>query len=396
MDKSYFLSAIHPLLSVTLFVTFFFLWRRQTYQAHILNWALAYAAATLGSAVDLARIFVENALPLTFAANVLYSGVAFFLARGAIVRHFEQSLDRYILAISGSAVAVGTWFTFIDHSIAWRGTTLSIGGAALFIIAAIVIGRDKQLDTIGRLTLWTFILSALTLLVRPAASYIYEGPLKAEVEVPGSLWAISFKVFAMLSWFVCAILFLLRITADLMKELTAQSLTDSLTGIPNRRGFFGTAEAFFQQSESTVPSALIICDIDHFKRVNDLYGHRTGDLVIQGFAEVLRHASMETACMIGRLGGEEFVAVLPNTNAVGARVFAEGVRTLFASRVYDKIPPSHPITVSIGIADSIGNETLDSLMERADLALYKAKRRGRDRIEVAAINHPRPIYNRAG
>ncbi|TIN31466.1 MAG: GGDEF domain-containing protein [Mesorhizobium sp.] len=384
MDKSYLLSALLPLISLTLCVTFFFLWHRQREKAvHALNWSLAYACAAIGSSLDFARALVENAAPLSFAANVFLTGVAFFAVRGIAIRHSGQASDSKIVPIYAATVVAGVWFCFVHPSIAGRGVAMSVGASLMFLVAWRAIRRAQEIDRIDHLIAWTFVISILLMIARLAVSFIYEGPLQVEGQLVDSFWIVSFKVFAMVSWLAFAILFLLRIATDLMKELSTQSLTDLLTGIPNRRGFFATAEPTIRQATAALPATLMICDIDRFKRVNDTYGHRTGDLVIQGFAEILRHATEGAGCVVGRLGGEEFIVLLPATNVAGARAFAEGIRTAFEAKAYEVIPSSHVITVSIGIAESSGGEGLDALIERADGALYTAKRQGRNRVEVA-------------
>ncbi|TPL45326.1 GGDEF domain-containing protein [Mesorhizobium sp. B2-4-6] len=383
MDKSYLLSAILPLISVTLSVTFFFLWQRKKETTQVANWSIAYACATAGSTLDFSRVFVANPSPFSFLANVFLVGVAFFAVRGSLMLYTGKASDRLTVPIYLAVVAGDVWFVFVDPSIFGRGTTSSLGAALMFLIAARGTRKAVRPDQIDHMIAITFALSAVTLIARPVVSYIYEGPLQTEAQVTGSLWVVSFKVFAMLSWFLMAILFLLRIATDLMKELSTQSLTDPLTGAPNRRGFFIAAEETIRNASPSLPATLLILDIDHFKKVNDGYGHRVGDTVIRGLADILRHAAEETGCTIGRLGGEEFVALLPATNLGTGRTFAEGLRTVFAACEHEGMQSSHVVTTSIGVAESIGGESIDLLIERADGALYRAKRSGRNKVETA-------------
>lgn len=383
MDRSYLLSAILPLLSATLSVTFFVLWRRQPERIHVFNWSLAYVCATLGSSLDFARIFLENPTPFSFVANVFLVGVAFFAVRGAGLRYAGRSFDRVLIPVSLGTVAFGIWFVFVAPSIFGRGAAASAGAAAMFLIATWAARKANEQDSIDRLIFATFALTAATLIVRPLVTYAYEGALETEAQVTGSLWVVSFKIFAMLSWFATAILFLLRITTDVMKDLAAQSLTDPLTGIPNRRGFFTIADGLIQKARPSLPMVLLVFDIDHFKRVNDSFGHRAGDKVIQGLANLLRKATEDSGCIIGRLGGEEFVALLPATNLAGGRTFAEGLRAAFAACSHEGVPSSHQVTISIGVAASSGEESIDSVIEHADGALYRAKREGRNRTHIA-------------
>lgn len=393
MDKSYLLSAIPPLISATLSVTFFFLWLRKKCNGHVLNWALAYTCAAIGSAIDFARILAESGL-LSFVANIFFVGVAFFAVRGSILRYAGKPLDRILVPLYVLAVSGGLWFAIADPSILWRGTVNSAAAATMFLVGAVMISRSKGIDRLDRLTAVAFVVTAAILIGRPIASYIYEGPIQEEAQVADSLWIVSFKIFAILSWFATAILFLLRVTSDLMEELSAQSLTDPLTGIGNRRGFFMLADAVLRDASPALPATLLVLDIDHFKRVNDNFGHATGDRVIQSLGTLLREITGGTGCVVARIGGEEFVALLPATNLVGGWALAEGIRTAFAARSHEGIPStssSRKVTVSIGLAESLGGEEIDSLLERADGALYRAKREGRNRVEANSAGDAGPL-----
>jgi diguanylate cyclase (GGDEF)-like protein len=227
------------------------------------------------------------------------------------------------------------------------------------------------------------------LVLRPIASLVYEGPLASEDQMPTSLWVVSFKILAIFAWVSLAVSFLLRIATDLMQALAEQTVTDALSGVLNRRGFFERAEPVVRQATAVLPATVLICDIDRFKGINDTYGHRVGDLVIQGLAKVLRDVVGENG-IIGRLGGEEFAVVLPTTDTRSAVLVAEGIRTAFAHTHHEGIPSSRHPTVSIGMAERYAGEALDSALDRADAALYCAKRSGRDRVEysVPPTRHP--------
>lgn len=390
MDHAYLLTAILPVIAAVLCATLYSLWLRQRERRHVLNWSLAYACAVLGSAISLARLVIENAAPFSLVANAFLVGVAFFAARGALLLHGGRPADRITLPILLATVLAGLWFGFVSPSVFWRGTTASVGAALIFLIAARAIRRNPQRDRVDRLTGLVFVLTAAALVARPALAFAYEGPIEAEAEVTSAFWGVSFRIFAMLSWCAMAVLFLLRATSDLMAEATAQSLTDPLTGIGNRRGFFTAAEAALAATGRKAPATLLLCDIDAFKQVNDSYGHATGDLVIKALANVLSEALEGTGAILGRLGGEEFVILLPGTPLEPAFAVAEAIRTDYARRSRGIRPLQNPVTVSIGIAETTGEEGIEAMIERADAALYRAKRKGRDRVEIAGSTEGAP------
>jgi diguanylate cyclase (GGDEF)-like protein len=118
-------------------------------------------------------------------------------------------------------------------------------------------------------------------------------------------------------------------------------------------------------------------DIDHFKRVNDRYGHATGDQTLRGLTERCRTIS-RALDIIGRYGGEEFVILLPETNLESARIVAERLRQSITSDSFATEAGPLRITISIGVAEASDSDTLSTLIERADTALYEAKRAGRN------------------
>jgi diguanylate cyclase (GGDEF)-like protein len=168
---------------------------------------------------------------------------------------------------------------------------------------------------------------------------------------------------------------------SLQAELERQAHTDSLTGLANRRHFMDLAEKELSRTLRYGGSlAVLMVDLDHFKHINDTYGHNTGDLVLQSVAELFRRELRSIDC-VGRLGGEEFAVLLPQSDSTGAREVAERLRKAIADTgvAREQGLPVH-FTASIGLAAMPGAATnIDSLLSQADGALYEAKRSGRNR-----------------
>jgi len=164
------------------------------------------------------------------------------------------------------------------------------------------------------------------------------------------------------------------------RALDLQARTDALTGLLNRRGFeTQMAFALALARRSTRPLSLIAVDVDHFKRVNDTYGHEAGDEVLRRLARTLE-MRLRGSDVIARLGGEEFVALLPDTDLEGARAIAQALVTATAQQ---QDPVVGTITVSAGVASMRGAEDSGSaLLRRGDMALYEAKGQGRNRVCV--------------
>lgn len=171
----------------------------------------------------------------------------------------------------------------------------------------------------------------------------------------------------------------------LENELLKQASTDALTGIANRRHFITQAELEMSRSRRFArPLSVMMLDVDHFKAINDRYGHGVGDVVLQG---VVRRAneSLRQSDQLARFGGEEFVAFLPETNLAAAVVVAERTRQHVAERPMIATGQAVSCTVSIGIAEMQENDIgIDDVLRRADEALYRAKQQGRNRVEPAS------------
>jgi diguanylate cyclase (GGDEF)-like protein len=168
----------------------------------------------------------------------------------------------------------------------------------------------------------------------------------------------------------------------------ARAATDSLTGLPNRRAIQDTLKRMIAHSaRSRSPMAAIMLDLDHFKQINDTFGHEEGDAVLASVGDVLS-STVRTSDFVGRSGGEEFVALLPDTDAEGALELAEKLRAAIAGVKLTRV--DRAINASFGVAvhpDVAGDA--ETLMRLADRALYAAKGGGRNRVELAAATAPR-------
>lgn len=170
-----------------------------------------------------------------------------------------------------------------------------------------------------------------------------------------------------------------------LEAVQREALTDALTGIPNRKFFDGRLkEAVREAVRSKEPLSLLLCDIDHFKRFNDTYGHQIGDQVLKLVARTLSEL-VKGRDTPARIGGEEFSIILPRTSLEQAVIVANQIRGAIARRkIVDKTTQDNygDLTLSFGAAEYRANEPLTEVIRRADAALYHAKRAGRNRVST--------------
>ena len=168
-------------------------------------------------------------------------------------------------------------------------------------------------------------------------------------------------------------------------QLAELAARDPMTGLYNGRAYYSLCDGAFKQAQRThSPFAMLFVDLDHFKSINDQYGHEAGDLVLKAVAAKLQSTARQSD-VVGRIGGEEFSIMLPNTDQDGAQNLAEKIRQEIEALMPDIGPQRLRITASIGVAWSASAEqSVELVQKRADEAMYQAKKGGRNRVTCIA------------
>ncbi len=343
--------------------------------AHLMRAASVVLFGMYGSVSDVVSIDIANALLFT-AFAVTWTGARVFDGRapqpigllgGAALwllvcrmPMVTESVEARIL-ISSGIITTYTWLTAYEF---WQG-------------------RSEPLVSRWPAIFMLFAHGALFLLRTPLSAIL---PWSVNAQVFESVWMTVLSFEALL--FTIAIAFILLAMA---KERTEHrhktaALIDSLTGIANRRAFLEGGAMLARRVDSDPrPAAMLLIDLDHFKQINDNFGHALGDRVLQVFAESATR-NVSPFDLVGRLGGEEFAVLLDDASREKAVTVAESIRTTFAEQALDVDGRPVAATVSIGVA-LCDNGPLDvpAMMAQADQALYFAKERGRNRVEVASL-----------
>ncbi len=351
-------------------------------------YSLGYEPSALAGASTLTRsLFLQGYLLALFAAAL---PVAALLA--AKVRLVDQLAEKMrLLQLAESAAKVGHWRLDPDTgTVAWSPEVFRIHGIDedsppqldAAILAYHVDDRARVAERMQQAISENRDFSFTARIIRPDGEVRHvfsrgEVDKNAGDAAPG-LFGIIQDITAQVEHE--AALEAARVRAeDAAAQATVMAQTDQLTGIANRRRTSVALEQAIDASGATgEPLSVVMFDIDHFKAINDTYGHQAGDEVLK---RVVHDAGDELrrADTLGRFGGEEFVIVLPDTSAPIAMMVAERVRTAIEA---GGVNPS--VTISVGVAELASGETSDAILRRADQALYVAKRAGRNALRLAA------------
>lgn len=342
--------------------------------AHLIRAGSIVLFGMYGSAPDLITIDVANAL-LFVAFAVTWTGARVFdgrpiepvyLVTGAVIwllvcrlPVLAEAVETRAMIASGIITAY-TWLTAYEF---WRG-------------------RAEQLVSRWPAIFMLFAHGALFLLRTPLVTLLPWSP----TNMYGSVWLTVLSFEALL--FTISIAFILLAMAKERTELRHRTaaMVDPLTGMSNRRAFLHDAGLLAKRhAASPKPTAVMLIDLDHFKTINDRFGHALGDRVLEIFADAAGQ-SIRGSDLIGRLGGEEFAAILYDTTSDKAFTAAERLRETFARMAQDVGGRPVCATVSIGLVQC-EDVVLDipELLAQADQALYFAKENGRNRVEVASL-----------
>ncbi len=354
--------------------------------AHLLRAASVVLFGMFGSVPDLISIDLANAVLFT-AFAVTWTGARVFdgrpvepvyLVTGAVLwllvcrlPVLSEAVDLRVLLASGIITAY-TWLTAHEF---WRG-------------------RSEPLVSRWPAIFMLFAHGALFLLRTPLIAIL---PVTSTNHVFGSVWLTVLSFEALL--FTISIAFILLAMAKERTEFRHKTaaMVDPLTGIANRRAFLQDGAALAKRyAGNPRPTGVLVIDLDHFKSINDRFGHAVGDRVLQVFADVARE-NMRGSDLIGRLGGEEFAAILYDTSYDKALAVAERIREAFAEAALEVDNRPTGATVSIGMVHcQAAALNVPELLAQADQALYFAKERGRNRVEVASLDLFRERLNHDG
>lgn len=316
---------------------------------------------------------VPNAL-LFLACGMIWNGARVFHGRGTLPGGLSAG------AIAWTAAMQFSGFAASEHA---RVVLSSLVIASYTFLTALELRRERRSE---------FAKSWLASLVPLLHSVVFLSPIPLTLLTPPGASSDGWFALVVLQTllYVVGTAFIVVI---MTKERVAlghktAAMTDPLTGLFNRRAVFEAGQMLIaRQTRTNAPVSVLVFDLDHFKAINDRFGHVCGDDTLRLFAATAR-SNLRDTDVLGRLGGEEFVAILPG-GPVEAAMIGERLRAAFQVAVREMSSSRMNATVSVGVATWMAPANLNLLLERADAALYRAKSMGRNRVELA-VNESLP------
>lgn len=382
MIQGIFISLLNPVLALALSGLFLKLWSERKAQTHVLFFSVSYLCYAAAFGLQISRWPFgdpENAL----LSNLFLLGTFGSAIHGMMLRRRHPTPLAALTTLAVLGFAAQFWFAVIQPDMTGRIYAVNFCYGGMMLLAAAEMRSFTEKTPVERLLFGVVLTIGIYSFARTVGISLMQGHIAERSEYVGSLTWVVLNFSAALFALLLALTLIYLVVLDAMQDLRTESMTDLLSGLLNRRGFEENGrKALAHAGELGLPAALLICDIDHFKSVNDRFGHACGDQVITAFAHCL-HDAAGGRHVVARIGGEEFAVVLSGTNLKAGRLFAEAVRNACATLKAAGLPENHAVTASFGVAEMQPGEDLTSLMRRADAALYDAKRRGRDRVRGA-------------
>jgi diguanylate cyclase (GGDEF)-like protein len=319
--------------------------------------------------------------PGILAAHVVTAAA---LACSAVALRMFQGVPQRRVSLAAAVLLVALdsyYFSFLQPSVHWRTVSLSVLYACLLgSNARAIFRRDGPTGAIPSATGAVFAIGSALMATRGLLEMASLQPAQALIFPTATAAVLPFGLLGVLP-LLSTVGFLLMCTERSQAELERAAHLDYLTGICNRRAIEDLARrAIAAARRHGMPMAIMIVDIDHFKRINDEHGHECGDLALVEAVRRLRE-SLRAEDLVGRLGGEDFVAVMPNTDGVAALAAAERVRAAFADMPMRIGGHEIAVTITAGVAVLSAEDQLFShLLRRSDRAMYAGKNAGRNQV----------------
>lgn len=355
--------------------TFAVFWRMGRLKRHVLGFSVGYLFFSLGFLVT--HLLPGDAIYVFHTTQALYTmGTVLFLA-GACER-VGQTLPLkaigLIYAINALVLAIAISLT---NDAGPRLILMNMGYGAMFVVAITTLMSAPRRSWIDSAIIAVTVLQAADFFIRPTLSVAIEQSIPAESYQSSLYYSLIGLVLGIKS-VASGMILLIATIIEWMESIRASVARDALTGLSNRGAFEDVMQERLDRAHKEGrPISLIVADIDHFKQVNDIWGHQAGDSALSGFGTLIE-SMIRGNDHAGRVGGEEFCIAVWDCEGEPAFRLADRIRANFARLPHPALSDDIRLTASFGVASARLGETYESLFRRADSALYEAKTGGRD------------------
>ncbi|WP_156815953.1 GGDEF domain-containing protein [Ahrensia kielensis] len=380
MSSQLYFQLITPLIFLVFAMGFGLIYRYTSDQDSARYFAISYLFGAIAFVLDICRSLIPGII------DNMVSNLAYMLSAGlfsvALMAHYRRKKPWAVLSIIGLvALCTSYYFMLIDDDMAVRALVLNFFGSLLLGYPVIAL-RGMKRRPIDRLIYWVVAFTVVQFQLRTIIVLMIEGSTLSEETYSGSLSAVTFQLLTSVSALLMALALFAMFGMEIVLKLRRNSETDILTGLLNRRGVEAKLPEFENALANGVKShGVLVLDIDHFKEVNDTFGHSAGDEVLVACANLLKELKVEQS-IVSRVGGEEFNVVLYNVDENTAKLVAEYACSAFSNLTHPAID-NKVVTVSIGVALWDVDASFAEATRKADTALYRAKSGGRNRVVVA-------------
>ncbi len=364
--------------------TFFCIWLLERRRQHLLLFSLAFLTISVATVAQL-TLWPADIGYNTIATASLYSAGPLLLVEGVLARSGKSMPLVEHAAWFAGIVGGLAYFYYVQNDLQVRVYVLNLGMGCVFLSGVWKLRHLVRGSVVDRAMLWLLSGLALTFFARTllTGGSVPTDNIEAFFESEFWIWA----QFTMSVVGVAMGLALVVVaSADVILALKAERDSDLLTGLLNRRGIQMRVPRLLALVKRK-PIAIVACDIDHFKSINDRFGHAVGDAVLQTFASIIK-SKLRAGDIVARTGGEEFVIVMKDAPVGDAFLLTERLRRAIADVRFDGLPADFAVTSSFGIAEFHDGEGLWDAIGRADKILYAAKRAGRNRTFAEGVQLP--------
>ncbi|MEM7779725.1 MAG: GGDEF domain-containing protein [Pseudomonadota bacterium] len=376
------LGLLTPLMALLFAITFAVFWKVGRMKRHVLGFATGYLLFAVGYLVT--HFLPADALYTFHTTQLFYTASTILFVIASCERvdqrvHIPTLVGIYVVSAVAMAIAIS-----ITNDLGARLILVNIGYGAMFLVCLTTLLNSERREVADWAIIILTAFQAVDFFVRPTMTVLFEQSIPAEEYRSSIYYSLIGLVLGFKS--MAGAMILMGATAvEWTKSLRESSEKDPLTGLHNRASFEDKMRSLIPRANDEGRQlSLVVADIDHFKQVNDIWGHQAGDRAISSFGELI-HEMVRGCDIAGRVGGEEFCIAVWNCPNEPAGRLADRIRHAFSRIEHDGVNDDVRLTASFGVATLREGENYDRLFARADAALYQAKSSGRNQVGNAEL-----------